>query len=386
VSGASQSSVVSPRSSGDFAEALSEAASAGRSVRFIGGATKLLWGAGEYAADVDISTSGLHELREHNAGDLTAVVDAGLPLAELQSVVAGADQMLALDPPLGEDDAATVGGIVAAGDSGPLRHRYGSARDLVVGMRVALSDGTVAQSGGKVIKNVAGYDLSKLFTGSHGTLGAILELSLRLHPLPPSTATALGRGADPGALAAACAEVAHARLELQSLDLRREGGEGVVMARFGGAAAGEPARDVAGLLERHGLDTEVVEDDDELWAVQRAAQRSHEGTVVKVGGVQAQLADLMGAADALGATLVARAGLGLAWVTLPAGAAAAGVERLRSSLSPAPCVVLDCPAAEREGIDGWGPQDPGALALMRRVKERFDPAGACAPGSYVGGI
>ena len=92
---------------------------------------------------------------------------------------------------------------MATNDSGPLRHRYGSARDLVVGITVALSDGTVAKAGGKVIKNVAGYDLAKLFTGSFGTLGAILDLSLRLHPLPPATATAVGRSGDPAALAAA---------------------------------------------------------------------------------------------------------------------------------------------------------------------------------------
>jgi glycolate oxidase FAD binding subunit len=344
------------------------------------------WGSGSYSADVELSTSGLRELREHNAGDLTAVVDAGLPLAELQATVADADQMLALDPPLGESEAATVGGVVATGDSGPLRHRYGSARDLVVGMKVALSDGTVARSGGKVIKNVAGYDLSKLFTGSHGTLGAILELSLRLHPVAPATATALGRGADPAALTAACTELSHARLELQSLDLRREGGEGVVLARVGGVAPTEAARDVAAMLDRHGLETELVEDDGELWSAQRAAQRSSDGTVMRVSGLQTQLAGLLRAADALGATLVARAGLGLAWVTLPAGGAAEGVAELRHALFPSPCVVLDCPAAEREQLDGWGRSDPGATALMRRVKERFDPAGACAPGSYVGGI
>jgi glycolate oxidase FAD binding subunit len=382
----SQVSVVSPQSSGEFASALSAAASAGDSVRLVGGGTKLHWGSGSYAADVELSTSGLRELREHNAGDLTAVVDAGLPLAELQATVADAGQMFALDPPLGENEAATVGGVVATGDSGPLRHRYGSPRDLVVGMRVALSDGTVARSGGKVIKNVAGYDLSKLFAGSHGTLGAILELSLRLHPLPPSTVTALGRGADPATLARACAELSHARLELQSLDLRRERGESVVLARFGGAAATEPARDVAVMLDRVGLDTEVIEDDDEAWEAQRAAQRSAGGTVVRVSGVQTQLAGLIRAADDLGATFVARAGLGLAWVTLPAGGASEGVAELRRALSPAPCLVLDCPEAEREGLDGWGAVDPGAASLMRRVKERFDPAGACAPGSYAGGI
>src|ERR671936_797207 len=106
--------------------------------------------------------------------------------------------MLALDPP---DGGATIGGVVASADSGPLRARYGGVRDLVLGMRVALADGTLARSGGKVIKNVAGYDLAKLFGGSFGTLGAIVEISVRLHPVAPDTATALGRARSPEELA-----------------------------------------------------------------------------------------------------------------------------------------------------------------------------------------
>src|ERR671922_165772 len=143
--------------------------------------------------------------------------------------------MLSLDPP---DAGATIGGVVAAGDSGPLRSRYGGVRDLVVGIRVALSDGTVAKSGGKVIKNVAGYDLGKLFAGSLGTLGAILEVTVRLHPLPPVTATAAAGSRDPAVLARAASELAHAPLEQLSLDVRWGGGDGAVLSRFGGGCVG----------------------------------------------------------------------------------------------------------------------------------------------------
>ena len=107
-----------------------------------------------------------------------------MPLAEAQARSARAGQMLALDPPLGAGAAATIGGVIAANDSGPLRHRYGGVRDLVVGITVVLSDGTIAKSGGKVIKNVAGYDLAKLFAGSFGTLGLIARVAVRLHPAP----------------------------------------------------------------------------------------------------------------------------------------------------------------------------------------------------------
>ena len=165
-------------------------------VRPRGGGTKLGWSAaGEDAVDFD--TRRLNRILEHNEGDFTAVLEAGVPLVEAQAKFAAAGQMLALDPPLGEGDAATIGGVIATNDSGPLRHRYGGVRDLVVGMTVVLSDGTIAKSGGKVIKNVAGYDLAKLFAGSFGTLGLIGRVAVRLHPAPARTATLTGASDDP---------------------------------------------------------------------------------------------------------------------------------------------------------------------------------------------
>ncbi|MDQ3766547.1 MAG: FAD-binding oxidoreductase, partial [Actinomycetota bacterium] len=156
----------------------------GASLRPVGSRTKLRWGRTTPVPDLELATDRLNRVLEHNAGDFTAVVQPGVKLAEAQRIFAGKDQMLALDPPL-QGSAATLGGIVATGDSGPLRHRFNAARDLILGITVALSDGTVARAGGQVIKNVAGYDLGKLFAGSFGTLGLILELTLRLHPLPP---------------------------------------------------------------------------------------------------------------------------------------------------------------------------------------------------------
>ena len=148
------------------------------------------------------------KILEHNVGDLTAVLQAGVPLAEAQAAFAAEGQMLALDPPLGEGDAATVGGMVATADSGPLRHRYGGVRDLIVGISLALSDGTLAKAGSKVIKNVAGYDLAKLFTGSQGTLGLIVTVTVRLHPKADGTATAVGASDDPEQLAKAATALA----------------------------------------------------------------------------------------------------------------------------------------------------------------------------------
>lgn len=375
-----------PASPRDLAAVVSQAASDGTPVRFVGGRTKVSWGAAVGDA-LPISTKGLTTIHEHNAGDLTAVVDAGVTLAELQAEVGSAGQMLALDPSLGEGEGATLGGIVATGDSGPMRHRYGSARDLVVGMTVALSDGTLAKSGGKVIKNVAGYDIAKLFTGAYGTLGAILGVSVRLHPLSPTTATAIGRSDEPAVLGAAAAGLSHAQVELQSLDVRWRSGAGAVLARFGGTSAGDPARDAAAMMGERGLDTEVSEDDGALWDTQRDEQRSAGGTVVRVSGLQTQIPDLLRTAETLGARLVGRAGLGLYWVTLPAESdAAEGVGAIRRAMVPSPCVVLDAPEGVRDAVDVWGPPDPATLVLMRRVKERFDPAGVCAPGLFAGGL
>jgi glycolate oxidase FAD binding subunit len=233
-------------------------------------------------------------------------------------------------------------------------------------MRVALADGTVAKSGGKVIKNVAGYDLAKLFVGSFGRLGAILEVSVRLHPLPPSTATAVGRSSDPDALGRAALALSHAPLEQLSLDVRWGDGGGAILARFGGAAARPQAEAAARLLG----DGEVVEDDEGLWQAQREAQRSPDGLVVKVSAVQTDLPDLIRLARDHSATLVGRVGLGLHWLRLDAGPGEALVAALRRRWT---AVVLDHPPGVEPGPHE--PADPGARMLAQRVKARFDPEG-----------
>ena len=364
------------------AAALASAGEAGTPVRFVGAGTKLSWGVPVADSEVtDIRTEGLDRLLEHNEGDLTAIVEAGLPLAEAQRAFAEADQELLLDPP-DPDGTATIGGVFAAGDSGPLRTRYGGPRDLVLGVQVALSDGSVARAGGKVIKNVAGYDLSKLYTGSLGSLGLILELSLRLHPKPPSTATATGGSTDPSVLAAAALELAKAPLEARCLDLRFGGGDGALLARFGGAAPRSGAEAAARVMERAGLQASLVDSDDEIWERQREAQRSLGGTALRVSTLPSRYGELLVVVQRLGGRMVARTGLGLAWVTFEErspGEAAEAVGSLRRELAPAPCAVLDAPADVLSLIDPWPSPAPGPLALMQRVKERFDPAGVCRP-------
>jgi glycolate oxidase FAD binding subunit len=381
--------VETPASPREVADLLRRAGDDGACVRPRGGATKLGWGSPSDDPGVVVSTAKLDRMVEHNAGDLTAVLEAGVRLADAQAAFREAGQMLALDPPLGEEDAATVGGVVATADAGSLRHRYGAPRDMLLGLTAALPDGTVARSGGRVIKNVAGYDLAKLFTGSFGTLGVIVEVVVRLHPLAPATATAVGAGDDGGALARAAHALAQAPLELESLDVAWNDGHGAILARAGGTQATRRAGRVAETLDSHGLDAEVREDDDPLWAAQRAGQRSGAGTVVRVSGLPAELERVLAATAEAGGSLVGRAAVGISWIALPPDApdaVAEAVSALRRELAPFPCVVLDAPAAVRARVDVWGVEDVGLLALSRRVKERFDPRGTCNPGVYVGGI
>ena len=294
--------------------------------------------------------------------------------------------MLALDPP---GDDATIGGVVATGDAGPLRHRYGGPRDLVLGVTVALSDGTIARAGGKVIKNVAGYDLSKLMTGSFGTLGLIVQVALRLHPLPRETVTAYGEAEDPVELARIAAAASHAQLEPIALDYEWRGDQGFVYMRFGGVAAEAQAKAACHVLAEAGANANSTGSDAELWRAQAAKQRSDGGTVVRVSHTQSQLADLLGMCSLEGAKAVGRVALGVSYVTLGgmrADGVVTAVRDMRKRLAPADCVVLDAPDEVREQIDPWGVEDGPELTLMRRTKELFDPRGVCNRGIYVGGI
>ena len=182
-------------------------------LRPIGGGTK------PWIASRDeevLETGGLDRILEHNVGDFTAVLQAGVAFADAQKAFAEHGQRLAWDPP--DPGGATIGGIVATADSGPLRHRYGGVRDLVVGTSVVLSDGTIAKSGGKVIKNVAGYDLAKLFAGSFGTLGLVATVSVRLHPLPARTASVTASFEDPDESAPLVKTLAALPLEADCFD------------------------------------------------------------------------------------------------------------------------------------------------------------------------
>jgi glycolate oxidase FAD binding subunit len=370
----------------EAAAALACATADGQPVRIVGAGSKLGWGNPEPPGEggVELHTTGLDEIVEHNAGDLTAILQAGVPLAVAQRTFAAAGQMLALDPPLAVSGAPspTIGGVVATGDCGPLRHRYGAPRDLVIGATVALSDGTIAASGGKVIKNVAGYDLAKLFSGSFGTLGLILSISVRLHPLREDSCTAVGATGDADALARTAVALASFPAEFEALDFAWRSGRGGVLARCAGAESSRRAQRAARQLSELDLQqVDVVDPDGQLWERQRAGQRSTDQALVRVAAAPSALAGVLRAADRAEATVVGRAALGQSFLKL----APEAVIGLRETLpAGAVAIVLDAPAGAE--LDRWGPVPGPALGLMRRVKQRFDPAGTCNPGLFVGGI
>lgn len=274
-----------------------------------------------------VSTLGLDAIVAHEPEDFTAVLQAGVRVRDAQAAFAEAGQMLAIDPP----GDGTVGGLFATAESGPLRHRYGAPRDLIIGVEMALADGTCARGGGRVIKNVAGYDLPKLATGSFGTLGVITEVAVRLHPRPDAFATAVLRG-DADELQAHAIAVGRRPLEAECVDVQWDGEAGAVLVRFAGARAAERAAAVS---------SEVVEDDAALWEEQRSRQRG-----VRIHHLPTQLAEVLRAAP----SAVGRAVVGTTWV---AGDAAHPFADL----------------AERP-----------EYTLMRAVKHRFDPENHCNPG------
>lgn len=363
---------------------------------FRGAGTKLAWGGPVPAGATVVETSGLSAVLTHNAADGTASVQAGVPLADFQARLAEHDQWLAIDPPH-VAEGATIGGILAANDAGPRRLRYGAMRDLVIGLTVVLSDGTVARSGGHVIKNVAGYDLPKLLCGSLGTLGLIAEVVVRLHPLPEASAT-LTVEADPATATGIVVDLLSSPVVASAADWA----DGVLWVRVEGhpRAVADQLETVRRLAADHGAGrADRVEGEEERAAWSRLTA-THTGAEDQTVARAATLPDRFPAAatvldQAAGragveAELASHVGLGLHTARLRGGDArahAAAVEAWRhrvGELGGHVVVRRHLPGVE-DHADVWGPP-PAGLALMRRVKEQLDPGGRCAPGRFVGGL
>lgn len=316
VAGVQPALVAAPATTQEASAVLRAAAELGLAVLPRGRGTKLHWGNPPEKCDLIIETTALNQVIEHAAGDLVATVQAGVSLEQLADVLATAGQRLAVDPhplrpplstqgaPVGPAvTAGTVGGTLATNATGPLRLRYGAPRDLLIGITIVRADGTIAKSGGKVVKNVAGYDLGKLFAGSRGTLGLITQATFRLHPVPPATAYVLAERAAP----ADCAPLLSSALEsalapaAAELDWPAPSGPTRIAIALEGDEAGVAERAAA---LAHATGGTVTSDPPSWWGAGPVAQT--DGTVLQLGfwpgHLRCVLAELGAAARRCGLT------------------------------------------------------------------------------------
>ncbi|MCW2724714.1 MAG: linked oxidase domain protein [Frankiales bacterium] len=343
-----------------------------------GGRTKLSWAAPPSSCDVLLDTTGLDRVLDHTAGDLVVIAEAGVRLADLQAQLAGSGQWLALDPP---EPGATLGGVLSANASGPRRLRYGTARDLLIGVTVVLADGTVAASGGKVVKNVAGYDLGKLYTGAHGTLGVVVSTTWRLHPLPAARRVVVVDLADTAAAGPLALRLARSTLTPTAVELLAGSGEParlVVVFESIPESVRAQARSAVELLDGGA-------EQDELPEGFGRRPGGADDLVLRLAFAPAALPAVLAALPA-GAAVTASACTGVAYAALPAGSGAAALPGLRAAIAPydGTAAVLAAPA-DLADLDQWGPVGD-ALPLMTQVKDRFDPARRMSPGRFVGGL
>ncbi|GAA0516127.1 glycolate oxidase [Saccharopolyspora subtropica] len=355
-----------------------------------GSGSKLDWGAPPRSVDLLLDVSAATGIVEHAAGDLVVHALAGTPLAEVNAAVRAAGQQLAIDQPL---PTATVGGVIATGTAGPARHLFGGVRDLLIGITVVRADGTVTTAGGKVVKNVAGYDLGKLYTGSHGTLGVITEAVFRLHPLAAEHRWITLTTDDPATAAEAADTVRHSQAMPTAIELDQPdpGGPITVCAQLEGRPTATHDRAVA-LAAAIGHGAEVLDRAPRWWGEYPFDPAA--GIGLRMGVEPAALARLLTAtreaASAHGLPLAVRgaAGLGVLHAGLPGDADPSAVAGLLAALrARTEYTVLErAPRIVLTATDPWGPVDPGLLALMRRTKDQFDPEHRLAPGRYVGGI
>ncbi len=402
VAGVQPQFVVEPGKEEEIAKVLAFADREGLKVLVRGGGTQLNTGLPPTGGDVLLSMARLNTVVEHAPHDMTVTVEAGLKLIDLQAHLARTRQWLALDPAL--DPNATIGGIISTNLSGARRLRYGGVRDQIIGIRVVLPDGIIAKGGGKVVKNVAGYDLPKLFTGALGTLGVIVAATFRLYPLRAASRTVVLTAPAPAPLCDLAVRVIASTLEPTALDVMSApaAGVGCVMAaRFETEpeSADEQAATLVSMTT--GLDDNKTlqgEAEEQFWQQVASdfplASEAENALILKASVLPTSVASWLESLEhtAKEASLSTRwrghAGHGLIFARLSGEetALARAVDELRhvASAGEGSLVVLDAPVALARKVDVWG--SIPAFEIMRRLKARFDPNYTLNPGRFVGGI
>ncbi len=376
-----------------------------------GAACVIPWGGGTStglgniprAIDVILSLERMDGLVEHDDANLTATVQAGMRLARLQEIVTAKNQFLPIDAP--HPARATIGGIIAANSNGPRRTFYGGVRDLVVGMRMALATGEQIKAGGKVVKNVAGYDMCKLFVGSLGTLGIITEATVRIAPVPESAATIVARGTLNQCLklvsALSQSTLLPTAMALLSGETAKSAGIShaipSVMVRVEGFAEAvkRHLHDIQTMSQNIGIPHQILDEasHQRLWETARDFGVKEEGILYRLTVPLTSVEELLKSIEeraAHGAPVryLAHPGAGTLWIL--ADPDSSGIARFAelgalAAKDGGHAIVASAPPKLKEGIDVWGPAPP-ALAIMREIKRQFDPQGILNPGRFIAGL
>jgi len=386
---------IEPASAEDVAATLASASKQRMSVVIRGGGTKIGWGRTPESVDIVLSTKRLDAVVAHEHADLTATVQAGARLDDVNRALARHGQWLPIESAF---DEATIGGAIATNDCGPLRHRYGTPRDVLIGIRLALTDGRLIKAGGNVVKNVAGYDLGKLMSGSHGSLAAIVSATFKLTPQPAASSTLVAAFERADALVAALAAITSSQLEASAIEVRTSH----VASGFSRTSSGYELllkfESTPGALNAHvqkaralagGATCDVVTSQSEVdvWRDHIRSPWRSPGMIVKFAWMPASLGAVLAFIDDVrgsvaGVELAGRAaiGSGLLRVDADARVLRSVVERLRSRGDVfRHVVVLRADAAVKQQIDVWGPLgDAGSLGAS--LKHALDPQGILNAG------
>jgi glycolate oxidase FAD binding subunit len=380
--------IAEPQTAEELAGILADAAGGRHSTVIRGGGTKSGWGRAAPEPAVTVGTGRLNRLIVHRHGDLTATVQAGMRLADFNAALAAHRQWLPVESAFAE---TTIGGMVATNDCGPLRHRSGTPRDLLIGITLALTDGRIVKAGGHVVKNVAGYDLGRLASGSFGTLAAIVDATFKLMPMPQASATLVVSYDDPAKLARDAAALSASQLEPAAFDVRAHQSAppstthhppSDLLIKFASspASTNEQVNHAAALLT--GVVGVVTGDAEQhLWRDQirepwTAGPEPH--TVIRMGWLPSRLDDVMALVH--GHSFTGRV-MGTGFVRLGGDVSghASFVQRLRASDAVRNVVVPAASPAVKMQVDPWGPA-PSSMAALRALKQMFDPAGILNAG------
>ena len=418
IDGKTPEGVARPSSPQEISEAMSVAAEHGLSVTPLGGRTRTgLGNRTRIARSRNRHDRTSNQVLAHNAADLTATVEAGITVSRLQEVLAEHGQFLAIDPPL--PDRATIGGTLAVGWSGPMTWQNWSPRDIVIGMRTVMADGTVTKTGGQVVKNVSGYDMARMHIGALGTLGIIAEVSFKLTPLPARQATVMATfDSDANCLGAALAVYGSSLVPLAISTLhgqkRGEGGGGrgegqpSLMVRAGGRARSvrRQTDDVASIYRRFGaVQSAVIDGDDATTMWRRIGDLGWADETAPIAGIRASVlpTDIPGVLYSMqelddssdlrwrATTQTPQGVIDIHWLNVEGESSPEHVGAAISKTVQAiqrvggTAVVTHAPTPIKETLDVWG-ESTSAIDTMRNLKRQYDPDRLLNPSRFMGGI